>query len=295
MTKLLRPAPLAERARVRLIAPSSPFDHARFEAGSSLIAQRYQPTRGRSLLARHGFMAGPDDARLSDLREALSTPDVAAIIPARGGYGATRLLPALDVSIVAAAAKWLVGFSDVTALHALWARAGLRSIHGPMVCSLPEAAPATQAAWFHLLEGGAPAPLTGLSAIRGGRAQGRLFGGNLTVLAALVGTPYMPPLDDVVLVLEDIGERPYRLDRVLTTLEQSGFFRGVRAIVLGQFTQCTPGPDGVTAESVLEERLGSLGVPVLRDAPFGHVADNWPLLLGAEAHVDADAGRVDFA
>jgi muramoyltetrapeptide carboxypeptidase len=294
MTRFLRPAPLAERVRVQLIAPSSPFEEARFEAGSSLIAQHYQPTRGRSLLARHGFFAGPDDARLSDLREALGAPDVAAIIPARGGYGATRLLPELDVSMVATAAKWLVGFSDVTALHALWARAGLCSIHGPMVCSLPEAAPAVQAAWFALLEGGRPAPLTGLDTVRGGRARGRLFGGNLTVLAALVGTPYMPPLDDVVLVLEDIGERPYRLDRVLTTLEQSGFFRGVRAIVLGQFTQCTPGPDGVTAESVLEERLSSLGVPVLRDAPFGHVADNWPLLLGADADVDADLGRVDF-
>lgn len=294
MSTFQRPAPLVAHSRVQLIAPSSPFDHARFEAGSALLAQRYQPQRGRSLLARHGFFAGPDDARLSDLQAALGAEDVAAIIPARGGYGATRLLPSLDVATVAAAATWLVGFSDVTALHALWARAGLCSIHGPMVCSLPEANTAVQAAFFDLLEGGAPAALTGLSTVRGGRARGRLFGGNLTVLAALVGTPYMPPLDDVVLVLEDIGERPYRLDRTLTTLQQSGFFRGVRAVVLGQFTQCTPGPDGVTADSVLEERLGSLGVPVLANAPFGHVTDNWPLLLGAEASVDADARRVDF-
>jgi muramoyltetrapeptide carboxypeptidase len=163
-----------------------------------------------------------------------------------------------------------------------------------MVCSLPDAAPALLAAWFHLLEGGAPAALTGLTTVRAGRARGRLFGGNLTVLAALVGTPYMPPLEDVVLVLEDIGERPYRLDRMLTTLEQSGFFRGVRAVVLGQFTESLPGPDGVTADSVLAERLGSLGVPVLCNAPVGHVADNAPLLFGVDAIVDADAGRVDF-
>jgi muramoyltetrapeptide carboxypeptidase len=219
---------------------------------------------------------------------------VGAIVPARGGYGATRLLPSLEVAEIARANKWLVGFSDVTALHALWARAGLCSVHGPMVCSLPDAAPSVQAAWFQLLEGAAPAPLTGLTRVRAGRARGRLFGGNLTVLAALVGTPYMPPLDDVVLVLEDVGERPYRLDRVLTTLQQSGCFHGVRAVVLGQFTDCTPGPEGVTAQSVLKERLGSLGVPVLANAPFGHVADNTPLLFGAEAHVDADAGRVDF-
>jgi len=295
MPTFLRPAPLDAHARVQLIAPSSPFDELRFEAGFALLSQRYQLRRGRSLLARRGYLAGDDAARLSDLTEALRDPDVAAIVPARGGYGATRLLPSLDVAEIGRAAKWLVGFSDVTALHAVWARAGLCSIHGPMVCSLPEASPALQTAWYGLLEGGAPAALTDLTPVRAGRAEGRLFGGNLTVLAALVGTPYLPPLDDVVLVLEDIGERPYRLDRTLTTLEQSGFFRGVRAVVLGQFSDCLAGPDGVSAQSVLEERLGALGVPVLADAPVGHVPENWPLLFGALAVVDAEAGRVDFA
>jgi muramoyltetrapeptide carboxypeptidase len=295
MSTFVRPAPVAPRARIQLIAPSSPFDVQRFEAGYALLAQRYRPHRGRSLLSRQGYLAGDDAARLADLMEALQQPDVAAIVPARGGYGATRLLPSLDVAQVARAAKWLVGFSDVTALHALWARAGLCSIHGPMVCSLPEASPAVQAAWFALLAGAAPTPLTDLTCIRAGRAEGRLFGGNLTVLAALVGTPYLPALDDVVLVLEDIGERPYRLDRMLTTLQQSGFFRGVHAIVLGQFSDCQPGPDRVSAQSVLEERLGALGIPVLANAPVGHVPENWPLLFGAQAVVDADAGRVDFS
>lgn len=290
----MRPAALAAGARVHLIAPSSPFDAERFRCGRALLEARYRPTDGAALFARHGFLAGADAAREADLTSALAAPDVRAIVAARGGYGATRLLPALDVARVAHAGKWLVGFSDVTALHALWARAGLCSLHGPMVCSLPEGSDAVQSAWFSLLEGGAPEPLSNLTPIVGGRAEGRLFGGNLTVLAALVGTPYFPPLDGCVLALEDIGERPYRLDRSLTTMLQAGVLDGVRAFVLGQFSDCRAGDDGTTAQDVLRERLAQRGVPLLSDAPFGHVAENMPLLLGARAHVDADAGTVTF-
>ncbi|HEY6879036.1 MAG TPA: LD-carboxypeptidase, partial [Polyangiales bacterium] len=154
--------------------------------------------------------------------------------------------------------------------------------------------PALRSAWYALLEGGPPAPLTGLRTLVGGRAEGRLFGGNLTVLTALLGTPYFPDLTDSVLVLEDVGERPYRLDRMLTTLRQSGVLQGVRACILGQFTDCKPGSDGVSAEDVLAEQLGRLGIPLLHDAPFGHIGDNTPLLFGTRACVDASAGRVDF-
>lgn len=294
MTNFLRPAPLVPRSRVQLIAPASPFDQPRFEAGTALLERRYEVTQGDALFARRGFLAGPDAARLRDLQAALRDPSVGAILPARGGYGATRLLPALDLGEIARGSKWLVGLSDITALHAVWARAGLCSIHGAMVCSLPDASPALQAAWFGLLEGDSPAPLTNLSCLAPGRAQGRLFGGNLTVLSALVGTPYLPPLEDVVLLLEDIGERPYRLDRMLTTMLQAGFFRGVRAVVLGQFTDCNAGADAVSAHDVLVERLSTLGVPVLANAPFGHIAENTPLLLGSHAQVDADAGVVSL-
>lgn len=294
MPTFKRPRPLCRDARIALVAPSSPFDLTRFDAGRALLASRYQLVPAAALFTVRGYLAGDDDARLSDLTLALHSPDIDAIVPPRGGYGATRLLPALDVAAVRAAEKWLVGFSDITALHALWARAGLCSVHGPMVCSLPDASPAVQEAWFSLLEGGTPAPLENLTCVQDGRAEGRLFGGNLTVLSALVGTPYLPPLDDVVLVLEDVAERPYRLDRVLTTMLQAGFFAGVRAVVLGQFSDCGAGPDGVSALDVLCERLGKLDIPIVANAPVGHVAENWPLLLGASATVDADKGRVDF-
>jgi muramoyltetrapeptide carboxypeptidase len=293
MSSFTRPAPLSVGADVRVVAASSPFDLERYARGVELLRARYTVSEGRALFEKHGFLAGEDDARLHDLHSALQS-DSAAIVPPRGGYGATRLLPSLSVEDVQRAGKWLVGLSDVTALHALWARAGLCSIHGPMVCSLPEASAELQRAWFALLEGAPPPPLTELTQVVGGRAEGRLFGGNLTVLTALVGTPYFPDLTDTVLALEDVGERPYRLDRMLTTLLQSGALRGVRAVILGQFTRCDPGPDGTTADDVLAEQLGALGVPLLRDAPFGHIPENTPLLLGARAIVDATYGRVDF-
>lgn len=289
-----RPPPLEPGAALSVVASSSPFDRARFDAGAALLGAYYRLQLGDALFARQGFLAGDDARRAHDFQSALRDPDTRAIVTPRGGYGATRLLPELAVDEVKRAAKWLVGFSDVTALHALWARARLCSVHGPMVCSLPEASPALQHEWHRLLSGAPPLPLTGLACMRPGRAAGRLFGGNLTVLAALLGTPYFPALEGVVLALEDVSERPYRLDRMLTTLLQSGALAGVRAIVLGQFTDCAEGADGVSALSVLEERLSTLGVPLLADGPFGHIAENRPLLLGAHAELDASAGTVSF-
>ncbi len=289
-----RPPALRHGSKMRVIAPSSPFDRERFDRGHALLSQRYVLELATSLFAREGYLAGNDAARLADLVQSLDDRETEAVVAARGGYGVTRLLPALDVGAIRRAGKWLVGFSDLTALHGLWARAGLCSIHGAMVCSLPEAKAAYQDAWFDLLEGLPPKPMTGLTRLCGGRAEGRLFGGNLTVLCALVGTPFQPPLTDSVLVLEDISERPYRIDRMLTTMIQAGCFAGVRAIVLGQFTDCGPGPDGTTVEHVLIERLSPLGIPIVANAPVGHIDDNLPLLFGAQASLDADRGSVHF-
>lgn len=288
------PPALQAGSLVRVVAPASPFPRERFDRGLPLLEARYRVQLADGLFAREGFLAGTDAARLNALRAALADDAAGALVAARGGYGVTRLLPGLDPAEVRRANKWLVGFSDITALHALWARAGLCSIHGPMVASLWEAEPSTQEAWFRLLEGAAPAPLTGLACLRAGRAEGRLFGGNLTVLGALAGTPFMPDLRDCVLVLEDVTERPYRLDRVLTTLLQVGALEGVCGVVLGQFTQCDPGPDGVTALAVLEERLAALNVPLVANAPVGHVPDNHPILLGAQVVLDATTGTLSW-
>jgi muramoyltetrapeptide carboxypeptidase len=125
-------------------------------------------------------------------------------------------------------------------------------------------------------------------------ARGVLFGGNLAVLSALVGTPYLPHLRDVVLLLEDVTEQPYRIDRMLTTLLQSGALAGLRAVVLGQFTRCEPGADGVSVRDVLAERLATLDLPVVAEAPIGHIDENRPVLLGADVEVDAQRGTLSF-
>jgi muramoyltetrapeptide carboxypeptidase len=290
----LMPPKLAPGSLVQVVAASSPFERERFDLGLAQIEARYRVRLADNLFARTGFLAGDDAARLSALERALDDEQARAIVAARGGYGATRLLPKLDVARIRRARKWLVGFSDVTALHALWARAEVCSIHGPMVTSLGEAPEHVRTAWFALLEGVQPAALSALTCVRTGRARGRLLGGNLTVLAALCGTRYMPDLHGAVLLLEDTTERPYRLDRTLTTLLQAGVLHGLAGIVLGQFAQCEAGPDGTTALSVLAERLSALNVPIVANAPVGHVPDNVPVLLGAEVELDADAGSVHF-
>jgi muramoyltetrapeptide carboxypeptidase len=280
--------------RIQVVAPSSPFPVDEFERGVERLRARYDVRYDPAIVTRSGYFAGDDDRRARELLAAIADDQVHAIVAARGGYGATRLLPRLEVSDVASHPKLLVGFSDVTALHALWARAGLQSLHGAMVAGLGRAAEAQVERWCAAAEGAAPTPLRGLRAIAGGRASGPLLGGNLAVLTALIGTPHAPPLAGSVLFLEDIGERPYRVDRMLTTLTQAGALALPRAIVLGAFVDAAPGADGVTVEQVLAERLGGLGIPVLAGLPAGHVDDNLELPFGRTVHVDATNATLEF-
>jgi muramoyltetrapeptide carboxypeptidase len=280
--------------RIQVIAPSSPFDVPEFELGVTRLRERYEVRYDASLLDRDGFLAGSDARRLGELLSALHDPEVHAIVAARGGYGATRLLDRVPIELVASCPKLLVGFSDVTALHALWARAGLGSLHGPMVAGLGRCDDGQLARWTRAVEGGLPVALTGLSAITPGRARGPLLGGNLAVLTALIGTPFAPPLDGCVLFLEDVGERPYRVDRMLTSWRQAGWLARPRAIVLGAFSDAQPGKDGVRVEQVLHERLHDLPIPVLAGVPAGHVEDNLELPLGALVTVDAAQGTLTF-
>lgn len=279
---------------MRVVAPASPFGADDFHRGVERLRARYRVTFREDVFAREGFLAGDDARRLAELGEALADPSVDAIVAARGGYGATRLLSRLDPAKVRAAKKLLVGFSDLTALHALWARAGLRSIHGPMVCALGRADPPLVDRWIGIAEGRAIEPLEGLRPLSGGSCEGPLLGGNLAVLAALAGTPHTPPLDGAILFLEDVGEAPYRVDRMLTTLRDAGWLARVRAVALGTFSGCDPRDDGRTVDDVLRDRLGDLGIPVLTGIGAGHVPDNLELPFGARAHLDADRGTLTF-
>ena len=279
-------------AHVRVVAPASPFPVADFEAGVARLRTRYRVSFEPEIVARAGYLAGDDARRLGELRRALADPSVDAIVAARGGYGATRLLPELSPTEVAGGGKLLVGFSDLTALHALWARAGLRSLHGPMVAALGRAEAATVGAWLASAEGVPPDPIGDLDCLVRGRAEGPLLGGNLAVLAALCGTPHAPPLDGAILLLEDVGEAPYRVDRMLTTLRAAGWLDRVAGVVLGRFTQCAPGEDGRTVTDALRDRLGDLAVPVVAGLHAGHVADALALPLGAPARLDGECGTL---
>ncbi len=280
---------------VRVVAPSSPFDAEDLFQGVALLRQRYEVSYDRSLLERTGYLSGNDERRLSELRKAVEDPQVDALFAARGGYGATRLLPGLGVAAVAARGPLLIGFSDITALHAVWARANVGSVHGPMLAALGRGSEAQLARLLATIEGEPPAELTGLTTIGAGRAVGPLLGGNLAVLTAMLGTPYFPDLRGSILLLEDIGERPYRVDRMLTSLLQSGQLEGITGIVLGAFSNALPGPDGVPIEEVLRERLCGLGLPVVSGAPIGHLEEaNLPVPLGALVELDADGGSLSF-
>jgi len=285
---------LGPGARLELIAPAGPFDVEAFERGVARLSRRYQVRYDTSIFTRRGYLAGDDVRRLQELRTALTRKDTDAILAARGGYGTTRILPLLAADEVRSQPKLLVGFSDITALHALWAHARVGSLHGNMVAGLGRCDEPQFQRFCAALEGRFPASFENLEPVAPGVAEGVLLGGNLAVLTALIGTPHFPPLTDAVLFLEDTGEKPYRVDRMLTTWRSAGAFRGVRGVVLGAFTQAEPGPDGTTLAQVLLDRLGDLGMPVLRGLPAGHVDDNHELPFGSLVRIDAGGGRLEL-
>jgi muramoyltetrapeptide carboxypeptidase len=281
--------------RVAVIAPASGFERAAFEAGLALISGRYHAEYGSGLFEQQRYLAGSDARRLAELSTALADPAIRAVFCARGGYGATRLLPRLAAHAPVGAPKPLIGFSDITALH-LWLQAhGRISIHGPVLTQLARLPPATHARLFALLESRTPAAtLNGTDTYVGGVAEGPLLGGNLSVVTRLLGTPYMPPLDGAVLLLEDQGERPYRLDRMWTHLELAGVFARVRGIALGTFTACEEPNAAYSSAEVLHELAAATRLPCAAGFPIGHGERNEPVALGVRVRLDADAASLTF-
>jgi muramoyltetrapeptide carboxypeptidase len=289
------PPALRPGDRVRVIAPSGPFDRTLVLRGLGWLRERYDVKFDASLFERDGYLAGPDARRLSELNVALRDPDARAIVATRGGYGLTRIAHAVDTEALRKHPKWLVGFSDVTALHVEAQRAGVASLHAHNVAGLGRGDAHARASWLDALERpDAPRRYSGLTVMRTGHAEGRIVGGNLTVLftCAAIGRLRLPA--GAVLLLEDVGEAPYRVDRMLTALFVSGALDAVAAVLVGSFTDAPPGQYGVPLEHVLRERLGALAVPVLSGLPVGHGARNEPVHLGLRVRVDGSSGSVDF-
>jgi muramoyltetrapeptide carboxypeptidase len=287
------PEPLRSGDRVRIVAASGPFDRDLFESGVEAIrAAGLEPVFDEAVFARQRYLAGGDLQRIEQMRFALAEEETRAIWTARGGYGATRLLGALDVDSVAQAGKWLVGFSDTTALHCLWARAQLASVHGPNVTTLASWGCEAVESLFAALLRREPLALTG-ETVTGGQARGPLLGGNLAVLTALAGTGFLPSFAGAVLLIEEVGERPYRIDRMLTQLAQAGALDRIVGVVVGQLVGCEEAVDPTAdydALDIIAERLA--GVPMVAGVPVGHDDSSRAVLLGADVVLDASAGTV---
>jgi muramoyltetrapeptide carboxypeptidase len=294
---LIRPPRIVPGARVAIVAPAGPVPREPFAAGAAILGARYELVHDERIFDRSGFLAGDDAARAAELQRALTDPTIAAVICARGGWGILRILDRLDAAAFARAPKPIVGFSDVTALLVWAALAGVASLHAPVVTQLGKLPADDAAALFALLESpAAPPPLTDLQALAPGRGEGRLWGGNLEVLSRLCGTPWSLPADEpIVLLIEEVGERPYRIDRQLTQLRLSGALRSLAGVIVGDLVGCVEKDGGPPdALAVIVERLGAPGVPILAGAPVGHGARNRALPHGARVRVDGAAGRVEF-
>jgi muramoyltetrapeptide carboxypeptidase len=292
LVRFTPPTALKASDKVAVVAPAGPFDRASFEAGLAIISERYRPTFDEGLFSQHLYFAGDDSRRIAELNAAFEDESVKAIFSARGGYGAMRLLPNVRLS---ARPKPLIGFSDITALHQLAQSKGWVSFHAPVLTQLGKQPKDVIARLFALLESPSPAaPLTGATTLVKGVAEGPLLGGNLSVLTRLLGTPYMAPLDGAVLLLEDVGERPYRLDRMWTHLELAGVFRKVAAIVLGDFTGCEEKEAGYTSDDILGLLAAKTGLPCARGFRIGHGELNLPVPLGSRVRLDATTGTLEF-
>lgn len=284
-----RPAALRQGDGVAVVAPSSPFDRDRFERGVRALQEMgFEPRFGDGIHARHaGYLAGTDMRRLDELLRALRDPSARAIVLARGGYGLLRIATDIPRELLT---KPVVGYSDATVLHELWSRAGVPSVHGPMCTQLGEEQSAAERLRT-LLYGGVPEPLRWTPrTVRAGRIEGPLRGGNLAVLASLCGTPLQPDFRGAIVLLEDLNEPAYRLDRLCTQLLLAGAFAGALAFVVGDLSAVGEENDG--RDDAVAERLATLGVSVVLGAPFGHADRNQPVAFGVRHALDAEEGSL---
>lgn len=303
------PPPLQPGDTVGLVSPSAatddPLDLQLAREAMEALGLKVKPAP--HLDARRGHLAGTDAERAGDLNAMFADRQVKAIVCARGGSGAARLLPLLDYPLIRRNPKALLGYSDITALHnALLSQAGLVSFHGPIGSGSWNAFNADQfrrvffgrelMQYRNLSEPGDElVPRRNRTVtITGGKARGELVGGNLSVLVALAGSRYLPDFRGKILFLEDVGEAPYRVDRMFSTLRLMGALEQVAGVVFGECTECDPG-DGygsLTVPQILDDYLRPLGVPAYRGAMIGHIRQQFILPVGGKVELDADAGTL---
>ncbi len=309
---LLRPKRLQPGDTIAFINPSSAiYERAPYEiARDSLQALGFKVKEAPNLRARYGQFAGTDAQRAADVNAMFADPSVHGILALTGGSGGNRILPLLDYGLIRRNPKVVAGFSDITALiNAIHVQTGLVTFHAPV--GISEWNPFSVEHFRGTLVDAQAMLLANprekddnivpkggrITTVRGGKARGPLVGGNLAVLTSLAGSPYWPKFDGAILFLEEINEYLYRVDRMLSTLKISGALSKVAGVVIGGFTNCTPG-DGnygtLTLDEMFDDYFKPLNVPVYSGASFGHIKRKFTLPVGLPVEMDADAGTVRY-
>jgi muramoyltetrapeptide carboxypeptidase len=291
--RVIVPKALNTGDTIGIIAPAGPFDKSRFDEGIAVIHEMGFATKvGEDIYKRNGYLAGDDAHRAAQFNAMVADDEVQAVMCARGGYGVLRILDQLDYTLLSNHPKPLVGFSDITALHrAIQLRTGLITFHGPMVTTIAQSNTATQCAWRDTLKGHCDFSqmLPQLRILREGAAEGALAGGNLATLCHLVGTPYGADYSDTILLLEDVGEAPYRIDRMLTQMIMAGVLDGISGLIVGTFENCGAVDE---IDALVMERFQDFDIPVLSGMPVGHGKDNMTVPLGGNIRLDTQGSEM---
>jgi muramoyltetrapeptide carboxypeptidase len=299
-SKIIKPPALRQGDKIGLIAPASSFSREGFIAGCDRLRQMgYEPVFWAHIFDRDIYFAGPADRRAHEFREFWQRDDIAALICVRGGYGSNYLLETLDLGTFARRPKILLGCSDITTLlTAITDRTGLVTFHGPMVAKDIADGTFDASSFNNSLQGASDwsVPASGVEVLRPGKARGRLYGGCLSMLVASLGTGYEIQTEDSIFFIEDIGEKPYRIDRMLMQLRLAGKLNGVRGFVFGEMLDCAP-PKGesYTLQQIIMRVLAPYDVPVVYGLKSGHVTSgNITLPFGVQAELEADGANANL-
>ncbi len=298
--KIIRPAALRQGDKIGLIAPASSFNRERFLAGCDRLRQMgYEPVYSQNIFDRDLYFAGSVERRTREFQEFWQRDDIAALICVRGGYGSNYLLEKLDYGMFVARPKILLGCSDITSLlTAIHDRTGLIGFHGPMVAKDIADGTFDAASWKNALQGAASwqVETSSVEVLRPGKAAGRLYGGCLSMMVASLGTPFEIQTDDAILFIEDIGEKPFRIDRMLMQLRLAGKLEKVRGFVFGEMLDCAP-PKGetYTLQQIIMRVLEPYNVPIVYGLKSGHVTTgNITLPIGVQAELGAEEADVSL-
>ncbi|PTN10699.1 LD-carboxypeptidase [Mangrovibacterium marinum] len=298
---MIKPPFLKAGDRIRIISPAGKVNRDKIWPGLELLrAEGYDLVQGKHVFGNHFQFAATDQQRLSDLQEALDDPQCKAIICSRGGYGSVRIADQLNFRRFRENPKWLVGFSDITVLHAYLQKEGFCSIHGPMPGFYQnENQPTTSfRQLMQLLTGKLPAySLAQASLNRPGQATGELCGGNLSIIYSLLGTPQQVDTTNKILFIEDLSEYLYQLDRMMHSLKLSGSLKNLKALLVGSFTDMkdNSSPFGSSVEEIIFDAIKEYDYPVFFNCPSGHIDENRPLLLGHRYSLANSAGEVTLS